>query len=540
MVWRREDPEGNESLKIRWELVPYTRGQTLDIGCGGIKPFKHFIGVDNYRDCALFGNPVHPDMVMDADNLSMISDQSMDSVFSSHLLEHIEDFRKALKEWWRVIKPNGYLVLYLPHKDLYPNIGQEGSNPDHKHDFTPQEIVGAMVSVGSWDLVRNENRSEGREYSFFQVYKKLRGTHHAYSHLTPKAKKRAGVVRYGAIGDLLQASSVFAGLKAQGYHVTVHTSPPQDSVIQHDPNVDEIILQGKDQVPNTELCQFWKTLKPKYDKFINLSESVEGSLLALKDRTPFDWTPLARHNYCNKNYLQQTHEMAGVPHKPRVRFYATPEERQWAREFRAKSGADYLIMWALAGSGCHKTWPYVDNVVASLMLHHPKTHVVMVGDAFCKILEAGWENEERVHRTSGEMDIRKTLSLVDVVDCIVGPETGVLNAASCLAIPKLVFLSHSTHENLTRDWENVFPLYAENVTCAGRGENEAPACHQLHYGWDTCTKDFDDNCHDCKAWRTKAPMCGHTQTAVCQAAIKPERVTEILFRLIEEKARKAA
>jgi ubiquinone/menaquinone biosynthesis C-methylase UbiE len=53
----------------------------------------------------------------------------MDFVYSAHLLEHVQDFESALREWWRVIKPGGYLVLYLPHKKFYPNIGVPGSNP---------------------------------------------------------------------------------------------------------------------------------------------------------------------------------------------------------------------------------------------------------------------------------------------------------------------------------------------------------------------------------------------------------------------------
>ena len=47
MAWRLEDPQGNEAAKIKYEIVPYTRGQGLDIGCGPFKAFPHFIGVDN-------------------------------------------------------------------------------------------------------------------------------------------------------------------------------------------------------------------------------------------------------------------------------------------------------------------------------------------------------------------------------------------------------------------------------------------------------------------------------------------------------------
>lgn len=172
-MWRAEDPQGNESAKVRWELIPYTRGRGLDVGCGPYKVFPHMIGVDNCIDTQLFGIAMQPDVQADVQDLSIFADGSMDFVYSSHTLEHIQDFAKALREWWRVIKVGGYLTVYLPHKKFYPNVGTEGANPDHKHDFLPSDIVEAMKEIGSWDLLVNEERNEGMEYSFLQVYQKL-------------------------------------------------------------------------------------------------------------------------------------------------------------------------------------------------------------------------------------------------------------------------------------------------------------------------------------------------------------------------------
>lgn len=513
MVWRREDPQGNESGKIKWELVEYTRGRVLDVGCGNHKPFAHFIGVDNNKDAHLFGILCKPDLCMDAEKLDLIADQSMDAVYSAHTLEHVEKPREVLKEWWRCIKPGGYLVLYLPHKDFYPNIGVEGANKDHKFDFVPDDIIKHM-EWASYDLIRNEDRNEGQEYSFFQVYKKLHGTRKAYSYRQPKPAKSAGIVRYGAFGDLLQVSSVVAGLKEQGYHVTLYTSPPGSQVIEADPNIDRIVLQDKDQVLNVELSQFWDAISKRHDRFINLSESCEGSLLALPGRTPHAWSPLARHKHLNHNYMEIQHAMAGVPNKLRVKFYATQQEKEWAKKERKKMGR-FVVMWALAGSGVHKTWPHVDAVIANLMLTYPDVDVTFVGDHFCKLLEKGWENEKRVHSRSGEWTIRETLAFLDQVDMVIGPETGVLNAASCLPIPKAVFLSHSTVENLTRDWVNTTSLWAENVKCKGRGDNEAPACHMLHYDWNYCTR------HE-------------SGTAQCQQEISADKVLDSIDRAYYE------
>ena len=50
MVWDINAPQGNESQKIKYDIVKYTRGTGLDLGCGMYKPFIHFIGVDSGED----------------------------------------------------------------------------------------------------------------------------------------------------------------------------------------------------------------------------------------------------------------------------------------------------------------------------------------------------------------------------------------------------------------------------------------------------------------------------------------------------------
>lgn len=509
MTWRAEDPQGDESRKIKWEVVPYTVGRGLDIGSGPRKIFEHFISVDNCHH-SKFGWLIRPDVEADAQKIDMFASASMDFVFSSHLLEHIDDTAKTLKEWWRVIKPGGYLVLYLPHKNFYPNVGQPHANQDHKHDFLPDDIIGLMKDFGSWDLVRNEDRNEDKEYSFFQVYKKNAAwqnykdddTSHKYrySYKDPKPEKSVGVVRYGAFGDLIQTSAILAGFKSQGYHVTLYTSDPGFQAVKHDPNIDRVLLQGKDQVRNEELIEFWDNEAKKYDKWVNLSESVEGNWLAMPGRSNHRWPQHLRHKHLNVNYLQFMNELAGLPLKPEnQRFHPTDAERVWAKQQRAKMHGP-VIVWSMAGSAVHKTWPYLDQVIARLMLASRNIQVVLVGGPECVMLESGWENEIRVHRRSGIWTIRESLAFLEFADLIIGPETGVLNAAAMLPIPKIITLSHSSLENLTRDWINTVSLQPASTDCY--------PCHQLHYGFEHCRKDET------------------TGVAACQADISPDQLYE--------------
>ncbi|MCA9400223.1 MAG: hypothetical protein KC713_01250, partial [Candidatus Omnitrophica bacterium] len=59
--------------------------------------------------------------------------------YSSHVLEHMTIPAVSLMNWWRVLKPGGYLLLYVPHRDFYEKKKYLPSNfnPDHKHFYLP-------------------------------------------------------------------------------------------------------------------------------------------------------------------------------------------------------------------------------------------------------------------------------------------------------------------------------------------------------------------------------------------------------------------
>ncbi|MFH1615919.1 MAG: class I SAM-dependent methyltransferase [Planctomycetota bacterium] len=83
----------------------FCQGKGLDIGYGGD------LLADNCRGWDIEHG--------DAQMLEGIEDSEFDFVYSSHTLEHLDDAEVGLKNWWRVIKPGGYLILYLPERNLY-------------------------------------------------------------------------------------------------------------------------------------------------------------------------------------------------------------------------------------------------------------------------------------------------------------------------------------------------------------------------------------------------------------------------------------
>jgi len=311
-------------------------------------------------------------------------------------------------------------------------------------------------------------------------------------------QKAACVVRYGGIGDSLQSANILPMLQRQGYHVTYMTNPVGADLLRHDPHVDRFLVQQTDQVPNERLGEYWAWWKPGFDKWVNLCESVEGTLLALPGRANHAWPHALRHRELNRNYLEFTAAIADLPYKSEARFYPSQEERQRVAEFRAKHPG-FMILYALSGSSSHKAYPWLDNVLAMILLRCPQAVIVLSGDPVCQLLEQGWENEQRVIRTSGQLGIREVLSLACSVEVVVGPETGVLNAVAFERdVRKVILLSHSSRENLTKHWLSTDTIEPVGTPCY--------PCHRLHYTTEFCPRDEE------------------TSTAMCQKSISPERV----------------
>ena len=517
MAFTPGQTQENEAAKIRHRIIPYTRGASLDIGCGPFKPWPNLIGID-HATLDGNGNPWKADLTRQATDLGIFADDSLEAVFSSFLLDRLDDPEAALAAWWRVIKRDGHLVLYLPHADHFPHVGKCDHDPAHQHDWFPEDIIAAMENIGGWDLVENEVRTRDKEYSFFQVYRKGKGNHHAHSwkEKAAIAKPRCIIARYGGIGDLIMAASVFPLVKEQGFHLTLNCHPNGPDIVGADPHIDAFIVQDPNQVPNHQLADYWMALEKEYDRAINLHESVEGTALAFPGRRTHAMTKDARHMMFNVNYLDLTHAIAGVPLSPkRPRFYARPKEEADAITFRKKLGDVPVLLWSLAGSSVHKFWPWLMEASLYLMTK-TDCKIVFVGDQTCQLLEMAicqkllehycgikpevsnemklsavlmklkeqW-GENRIICKSGAWHIRETLAFIDHVDVVVGTETGVLNAAGMKSVPKVVFLSHSSPENLTRDWVNATVLEPVNTPCY--------PCHRLHYSRDLCPEYPDES-----------------------------------------------
>jgi len=75
------------------------------------------IWCDQTLEYNYYPNKKGKNIINDAVNISLIEDEIYDFCFSSHCLEHIANPLKAMKEWLRITKKDGYIIIIVPEKN---------------------------------------------------------------------------------------------------------------------------------------------------------------------------------------------------------------------------------------------------------------------------------------------------------------------------------------------------------------------------------------------------------------------------------------
>lgn len=83
----------------------------------------------------------------DAQFMHGVEDAVYDFVYSSHTLEHVVDPAETLRNWWRILRPGGHLIVAIPDEDMYEQgMWPSTFNSDHKHTY-------AVGKRASWSPV---------------------------------------------------------------------------------------------------------------------------------------------------------------------------------------------------------------------------------------------------------------------------------------------------------------------------------------------------------------------------------------------------
>ena len=141
---------------LEFAINKYAKGKVLDIGCGN-KPYakyfenfcNEFIGCDIVQSSE---NKV--DIICKATDIPL-ENQSLDTIFCTQVIEHIADHDKLISEMFRLLKPNGFVILSGP---MYWHLHEEPfdffrfTKHGFKYIFERQgfNLVETLANGGKW------------------------------------------------------------------------------------------------------------------------------------------------------------------------------------------------------------------------------------------------------------------------------------------------------------------------------------------------------------------------------------------------------
>lgn len=121
----------------------------VELGCGFRKTVPSAIGIDMVPKGApcnhLNGPPCVADIQADVTKTIPIEENSVDTVIARHILEHAVDSIQTIRNWSKILKVGGRLIIAVPNQEVRNTIPL---NPEHIHGFTPASLSNLLLACG--------------------------------------------------------------------------------------------------------------------------------------------------------------------------------------------------------------------------------------------------------------------------------------------------------------------------------------------------------------------------------------------------------
>ena len=141
----------------------------LHVGCGRLLLDSELFNNRKWQEIRLDIDPgVSPDIVSSITEMNAVPDRTVDVVWSSHNLEHLyaDEVNMALQEFYRVLKPNGLVMITLPDIQAVAREVANGRLEETLYQSSAGPIGAIDILWGHRDSIKRGNHHMAHKTGF--------------------------------------------------------------------------------------------------------------------------------------------------------------------------------------------------------------------------------------------------------------------------------------------------------------------------------------------------------------------------------------
>jgi len=282
--------------------------------------------------------------------------------------------------------------------------------------------------------------------------------------------KRALVIRYGAIGDMIITTALLRYLHKEGWEIFLNTSDQGMEILKHCPWITKLIHHPTNSIPMEALNEHWAKLREEYSpqRVFNLTESYEVSIVLHPSSPTYMMPKSVRKAWGDKNCYEMSLEYVGINPDgmdltPELHF--KKQEIDSMKDFFKQYKNKFKVYLPISGSGINKIYPYWPEIINDVFTVHKDLVLFTVGDETCELIEYQW-NAPYIVPKSAQWTLREAMLASKFCDLVLATDTGMLHAAGSWDVPKIILYGHNTPEVVSKHFKGDITAIRSTVNCA--------------------------------------------------------------------------
>jgi len=273
------------------------------------------------------------------------------------------------------------------------------------------------------------------------------------------------ILRYGAYGDLIYMLPIIDRMKADGKDLYLHTGIRGMDVFREDTRFTSVLVSNPATAEQMQEVIEKDILAVNPDEIVNLSDTMETSLIPTRDQDSFHWPVEKRRKFTRgESFYSMGLQVAGYDRGQGCGTVVYAEEElAWADRWRETHRDEFIVMMTVSGSNAQKRFPFARELGRNILDRYPDAILYLMGGEKEKAKKFSFGD----HRTYPVFDIafRQALLMTRYADYVVGPETGLMVAAGMWGTPKTMLCTSSSVFQCTDGQKNDFSLQAD-ISCS--------------------------------------------------------------------------